>query len=215
MRRFMTLFVIVIVWQGASKAGVAAERDLKPGPFRPIPGAELGQPVNFENEIDMTRCYPLLVSGQVVSWLAGAHAFDKRLLVIRCEEYDPTIEQTRGNRHGGLNNWWEEARLSPDHRKLLTTRLKLPSWSAFSNPAFCGASVAYWGFRQAELIPITFDLRATAISASRSLGVVSLETDNTGFLPLPSWNPTCSEATFDGSAVKRPAIKLSSQPKPR
>jgi len=213
-RLITALLVTSVLWYGAGKVR-AGEGDLKPGPFQPIEGAELGQPVNFENEIDTTRCYPLTVSGQVLGWLADSHVFDRRLLVVRCVEYDPAIEQTRGNRHGGLNGQWEEARLSADRRKLLTTQLKMPNWSDFSNPAFCGSSVAFWGFRKEELIPTVFDLGAGVLLASQSMGSVLVETDNTGHLPVPKWNPACSEATFDGSRVERPVVKLSAQGKPK
>jgi hypothetical protein len=85
------------------------ERPLQAGVFPHLPNAKLGARVNFENEIDTNYCYPLLVSGQVVAWLARAYRFNGTLLVQRCVEFDPSIEETPGARHGGANDWWEEA----------------------------------------------------------------------------------------------------------
>lgn len=38
----------------------------KPGPFPQVAGSVLGQPINFENEIDVHACFPLLVKGERV-----------------------------------------------------------------------------------------------------------------------------------------------------
>jgi hypothetical protein len=197
-------FVSVAVTTTASQQ----ERPLQAGLFPQFPNAKLGARVNFENEIDTTYCYPLLVSGQVVAWLARAYLFNGTLLVQRCVEFDPSDEQTAGARHGGANEWWEEVRLSPDRDVLLTTRLTLPDWSSFSSPSFCSSSVAYWAFRGKELVPTVYDLRRRLAIAAQPLGAVTLETDNTGFLPTPTWDATCSEVSFDGAPIARPLLRL-------
>jgi hypothetical protein len=80
--------------------------------------------------------------------------------------------------------------------------------SAFSSPSFCSASVAYWGFRGKELVPTIYDLRRRSATATQSFGTVTLETDNTGVLPEPTWNTNCSEVSFDGAPVERPVVRL-------
>jgi hypothetical protein len=40
-----------------------------------------------------------------------------------------------------------------------------------------------------------------------------METDNRGVLPPAEWDATCSEATFDGTRVERPIVKLKARPR--
>lgn len=130
---------------GGSALNAAAVRQpvLATGSFPPIENARLGTPIMFENEIEITRCFPLLVSDIAVAWLANAYVAGSELLVNRCVEYDPSVKQTTGNRHGGQLEVWERARLSADRLSLVETPLGASEWGLFANPSFCGARVAY------------------------------------------------------------------------
>ena len=212
MRSWFAGALLVVIVHTTALAQASDQRLLIEGPFSYLPDAELGARVDFVNEVDTTYCYPLLVSGTVVAWLANVYSFDGRLLVQRCVEYDPRVGQSPGARHGGLLDWWDVATLSPERDVLLTTRLRLPNWSGFSSPTFCAGSVAYWGMRSMELVPIIYNLRLGSTIASVSLGEVVMETDDTGHLPRPKWAPGCGAATFDGSPVDRPEIILTVKP---
>jgi hypothetical protein len=63
------------------------EASLKPGIFPYATSATLGTAVNFDNEVDAHSCFPLLVAGQIVTWLYRAYSADGELLVQRCVEY--------------------------------------------------------------------------------------------------------------------------------
>lgn len=177
---------------------------LATGPFPRIEDARLGVPIKFENEVDTTSCFPLLVSDIVVAWLAHAHVAAGELLVNRCVEYDPSIEQTAGNRHGGALEVWERVRLSADKLSLVTTPLGAIEWGLFSNPSFCGTRVAYWGLQKdGRLSARIFDVTSSKEVASRSIGTVMLETDARDAFARPRWNAQCSSASFSAEPFVR------------
>lgn len=174
------------------------------GSFLPIEGARLGVPIKFENEVDATSCFPLLVTDIVVAWLASAHVAGGELLVNRCVEFDPSIEQTAGNRHGAALEVWERARLSTDRASLVTTPLGATEWGLFANPSLCGTRIAYWGLRKdGRLNARIFDVTASKEVASRSIGTVMLETDARDAFARPRWNAQCSSASFSAEPFVR------------
>ncbi|HKY22932.1 MAG TPA: hypothetical protein VJM31_17085 [Vicinamibacterales bacterium] len=207
----LRIYLAPLMFQLAASVAAAQqpqELELKQGPFGHLRGGILGKPVLFENEIDTTECHPLMMSGRVVGWLARAYGFKGRLLVKRCVEGDPSQEQTAGSRHGGENEFWEEARLKRNG-DLVASPVRLPHETSFSNGSFCSAFFAYWGLSDDhQLIPVIYDLRSSSVTSSRSLGKISFETDNTGFLPPPAWNGNCSNAAFDASKVNRSSVNL-------
>jgi hypothetical protein len=187
---------------GASlRTGDRNEQRLAQGPFPGVAGARLGVSIKFENEVAITECFPIILSDIVIAWVADAHVVDSQLLISRCIEYDPSIVQTAGNRHGGTRVW-ERARLSDDKLSLLQTPVGAPDWGWFSNPSFCGKLVAYWGLKKdGQLTARIFDLSTGKEFASRQVGVVKLETDATA--ARPQWNDQCSTATFSGDPFVR------------
>jgi hypothetical protein len=198
---FVTIAAIALLGQKTT------DLRLEAGSFRYIRGSELGKPLSFENEIDATTCFSLMFAGRVIGWLARAYDVNGRLLGKRCIEFDPSQAST-GSRHGGENESWEELRLGPDG-DLLTSRLRLPHETIFSNGSFCSELFAYWGYSiDDELITVMYDLRASSVRASRSLGKINLETDDSAFLPTPQWNDACSEAVFDATVVNQPTVTL-------
>src|SRR6476660_7851624 len=139
------------------------ESELKPGPFPQVAGAELGSPVNFENEIDTHACFPLLVKGEVVSWIHRAYVVPMQVLVQRCVEFDPGIAQTPGNRHGGIRERWDRVVMRTGGQGLQFVALAPRGWELFANPSFCGPLVAYWGIRAGELVPSIYDINASRL----------------------------------------------------
>lgn len=202
--------LLVVLRPGSPLTQGSHAAPLQPGPFPYISGTELGRPMMFENEIDSTHCYPLIASDshRVLAWLSAAYAVNGRVVVRRCIELAPGYAQTGSTRDGEENEWWEDAHLTPDRESLVTSRVRLPDWSIFSSGAFCDAAIAYWGRRGQTLIPTIYDLRSGRIVASRSLGDVELETDDRGYLPPPTWNASCSNATFSGGRINQPDTTL-------
>lgn len=191
-------------------ADVRREAELKPGTFKPIPGTTLGRPIDFENEIDTHPCLPLLRQGEVIAWLYRAYAARDTVLVQRCVEFDPSIEQTLGNRHGGTQETWEQAVVGPSGKNVGFVPLRIPDWDHFANPSFCGGYIAYWGFQGHTLVPSIYDVSAGRRTTSRSLGVVTMETDDAYFLATPEWNESCGVASFDGRPVEKQTTRLRS-----
>ncbi len=71
--------------------------------------------------------------------------------------------------------------------------------------------MAYWGLRGETLIPTIYDLNARSIAASKSLGRVDLETDDRGYLAVPSWDSACSTATFSEDKLSKPPVALTTK----
>ena len=209
MRAQLTVSLIVALMRITS-AQVNAERELKlaPGRFPQIAGSELGQSIAFENEIDLHSCFPLLMEGQIVAWIHRAHAASRRVLVQRCVEYDPSIVQTGGNRHGGVRDLWDRVVIGRAGHRLQFVAVTPNGWELFANPSFCGHLVAYWGTPQNILAPSIYDITSGRLVASRSLGRVELETDDESFLPPPAWDASCVKAAFDGTRAGKARIEL-------
>lgn len=196
----------VLVGHVGAQANDERESALKPGAFPQVAGSVLGQPINFENEIDVHACFPLLVKGEVVSWIDRAHAVPPQVLVRRCVEFDPSTEQTRGNRHGGVRESWDRVVTGPGELRFVP--VTPTAWGFFANPSFCGPFAAYWGTPQETLAPSIVDIRTGRLTASRSLGSVHLESDDESYLPRPVWDASCAKATFDGRPAGESHVEL-------
>jgi hypothetical protein len=187
-----------VVQTGSVKPGLAS------GAFPPIKDAQLGAPIKFENEIDIAECFPIIVSDVVVGWIANAHAAEGELLISRCVEYDPSIKQTPGNRHGGTLEKWERVRMSADRRALVGTPLPATEWSFLSNPRFCGKLVAYWGLQEnGRLTARILDVLSGKEIASLPVGTARPESDAKGIFARPQWDKDCSKASFTAEPFLR------------
>src|SRR5215217_7272131 len=119
MRSHVALCLLVApTWILSAQATPERELRLAVGPFPHIAGSELGKSIDFENEIDIHRCFALLMKGEVVAWIHRAHAIPTRVLVQRCVEYDPAFDQTPGNRHGGVKQSWDRVVDRPGRQEL-------------------------------------------------------------------------------------------------
>ena len=201
-----TLFVLAS-WNGVA-AGQERESELKPGPFAPLASSKLGQPINFENMIDTHRCFPLIMSGEVAVWIHRAYAVGAEVVVQRCVEFEPSIQQTRGNRHGGVKLMWERVTTRPVGLHVEVEPLSAPAWGWFANPTFCGRLVAYWGVRDGTFTPSIYDIASRRLNAQRSLGRVEFGTDNAYFLPKPEWDAACGKAFFTATAAGMGQVEL-------
>ena len=209
MRVCLALWLLLsLVCRASAQVNRQCESELKPGRFPQVAGAELGSPVNFENEIDTHACFPLLVKGEVVSWIHRAHVVPMQVLVQRCIEFDPRIAQTPGNRHGGIQEQWDRVVAGTAGHGLQFIALAPAGWEHFANPSFCGPLVAYWGTRARELVPSIYDINAGRLVASRTLGAVELETDDESYLPRPAWDASCAKASFEGAAAGKRRVEL-------
>ncbi len=202
----VTLFVLAS-WNRVA-AGQERESELKPGPFAPLVGSTLGQPIIFENMVHSHPCFPLIMSGEVAVWIHRAHAVGTELVVQRCVEYDPSMEQTTGNRHGGVKRLWERVIAHADGRPIEVDPLSAPDWGLFANPTFCGGLVAYWGTQDRNLIPSIYDITSRRLNALMSLGRHEVATDNAYFLPRPEWDAACEKASFNGTAAGKARVEL-------
>jgi len=183
------------------------EASLKAGIFPYTTSATLGTAVNFENEIDTHSCFPLLVSGQIVTWLYRAYSADGELLVQRCVE-DEEPFHTPGTRGGGVSDRWDRVLLRADPTQWGFTPIEAPDWGPFANPGFCGRFVAHWGFRGKVVVAYAYDIKSRRIAASQSLGPSNLETDNSAVMPRPEWSESCSGASFDPQPIGKAAFQL-------
>jgi hypothetical protein len=206
----IAVFLGLSVISAAQSPQVGRESALKPGVFPYAAAANLGAAVNFENEIDTHRCFPLLVSTKVVAWLYRAYLASDELLVQRCKEYGSTVGVTPGNRSGEVNEHWERVTFGQNPSTWHFTPIEAPDWGAFANPGFCDRFVAYWGFRGEILVSYVYDLRSRRVAATQTLGASNLETDNTEVMPEPKWNESCAEASFDARPAGKAVLLLKS-----
>ncbi len=200
--------LVALVCRIGAQPNRERETELKPGPFPQVAGSELGKPINFENEIDIHACFPLIVKWEVVSWIHRAHAVPSRVLVQRCVEFDPSIEQTPGNRHGCVKEAWDRVVAGSGGQELRFVPVKPSAWELFANPSFCGPFVAYWGTPQKALVPSIYDFSTGGLVALNSLGTVELETDDGSYLPRPVWDAACAKASFDGRPAGKGRVEL-------
>jgi hypothetical protein len=201
---------VLSLWSSNVGGQTAASREpeLKSGIFTLIPGTTLGLPIDFENEIDTHRCLPLLQRGEVIAWMHRAYATGDRVFVQRCVEYDPGIQETPGSRHGGTRDTWDLALVGTNSQPVRFEPMRIPNWGYLANPSFCGGYIAYWGLRGESLVPSIYNLRSGQRTASRSMGNVTLATDDAYFLPVPEWDEPCAFASFDGRPAGTPTIRL-------
>jgi len=171
-------------------------------------GAELGPAVSFDNEVDSHECRELAVDGQPVAWLHRAYSFGGEIFVQRCREYDAPEPSDLGSRLGEVERIWH--RLVVDHGSsdLEFEPVDLPDWSFISNPTFCEARVAYWGWRGDHLVPSVYDFTAQRRIKAHDLGAVTIGTDDAYFFPAPVWDQTCTRAQFDANVVEKGSVVL-------
>jgi hypothetical protein len=180
---------------------------LESGKFPYATSTTLGTAINFENEVDTHSCFPLMFSGQIVTWLYRAYSAEGELMVQRCVEYEQPF-QTQGTRTGGVNERWDRVLLNTDPTQWRFTPIEAPDWGAFANPGFCGRFVAYWGFQGEVVVAYAYDLKSRRISASQFLGASNLETDNSEVMPRPKWSESCSSASFDPQPTGKAPFQL-------
>jgi hypothetical protein len=207
---------------------VQTELKLEAGRFAAFPGTAIGEPIAFQNDIDSNPCYPLIAitgwsqaatlkfTGPVLTWIHRAHRVGTRVVVEPCELMSP-LASPPATVEGAVSKWWFEATLvdSPASPRVELRRLALPRWDLFSNPAPCGQSIAYWSMggsdgKGSQLTAMVADLLSGRMLASRSLGSVSLETDNRWCLRRPTWDKDCRAATFDATAEGKGTVRLDS-----
>jgi hypothetical protein len=201
------------------------ELKLEAGRFAGYQDTALGEPVMVENDIDSAPCHPLLAitgwsqgskrrfTGPILLWLHRVHLVGTRVFLEPCELSAPFASSPRVA--GAVSNWWFEGTLvdAPASPRIELRRLALPGWGIFSNPTFCGRSVAFWSVGRADasgkhltaMIADVFDGRALA---SRSLGSIQLETDNRWCFRPATWAGDCQAATFDASAQGKSTVRL-------
>jgi hypothetical protein len=184
------------------------EASLKPGIFPYATSATLGPAINFDNEVDTHSCFPLLVSGQIVTWLYRAYSAEGELLVQRCVEYQSLPTQTMGMRTGGVDESWDRVLPGADATQWRLTPIEAPDWGPFANPGFCGRLVAYWGFQDEVVVAYAYDIKSRRIAASQSLGASNLETDNSTVMPRPEWSDSCSSVSFDPQPIGKAVFQL-------
>jgi hypothetical protein len=177
-------------------SGTSSAASLSPGPVSHPPGAKLGEPVVFENEITDNRCYPLITrKGLVLLWLSAMHEFDSRVLVRRCVEYDPRISVPAGRRHGDSRVEWEELRFADPDSFPIASELELPGYQYFSNPSFCKSKVAYWIQDDHRWSVTIYDLAKSHVVATQFIRRDGLETDNPGHFEMPKWGDGCTKVS--------------------
>jgi len=208
--RYLLVLALVAGCTGApnSPSTSAREAALKPGPFMGLRGADLGPVVLFANEVDSHECHPLAVDGRPVAWLHRAYSFGGDIFVQRCKEDRENEASDSGRRPGGVEWTWYRVLSDQNSTELRFEPLDAPDWSFISNPTFCQARVAYWGWRGDHLMPSVYDLGARRRTTARDLGAVTVGTDNAYFLPAPVWDRTCTKAQFNADVVEKGSVVL-------
>lgn len=164
----------------------------------------------FENDIQLFDCKQLFVKGKAIAWVTNSRSTDIGLITRVCEKYEPPQFVTPGATSGGIAEGW--FLLKP--RKLTLTPFSMPQLDLFSNPAFCGAFVAFWGFtKERDVSLILADLRSRAIVKQVQVGKLVLETDNLYHLSGAAWNRQCTKATFEDVRYIQKHVLSSKTPK--
>jgi hypothetical protein len=89
------------------------------------------------------------------------------------------------------------------------SRLRLPGLNNFSNPAFCGQWVAYWGSKRGNYSLVVASLREGRVVRSIPVGKLDLATDWEYHLAQATWNDNCDYADFsDDRYIKATRIDV-------
>lgn len=151
---------------------------------------QLGPSKWFNNVIQSFQCKPLEIRGRFLTWVHEPTVSGNKLVFRECYEEKDSSGSTSGNVKDGW--YWIDLNAPPEIKDLV-----LPRLDSFSQPAFCGDIVAYWGRNQEDdawlLVARVTDAK---ILKEKHLGKVFLETDYFGYLTPAKWENKCRRATF-------------------
>ena len=150
----------------------------------------LGPSKWFDNMVMNFECKPLEIRNRFLAWVHEPVVSGNRLVFRECYEQKDSSGLTSGNLKEGW--YWVNLNAPPEIKKLVLSRL-----DEFSQPAFCGDLVAYWGRNQQHdawlLVARVADGK---ILKEQALGKMFLETDFFGFLNPAKWENRCRRAIF-------------------
>jgi hypothetical protein len=182
--------------------GTCGTDELHTGPLDAKHHLRLGTPALFDDGvgIESGTCFPLFNGDRLVTWLHAYHQFGvNRYVLQRCEETSAE-SVAPGSRNGAIAEEYDELTFDAAGHPVFAG-LSAPSWSGFSNPAFCGAHVAYWGMtfdesRPARVDAILFDLATNRVVRREPLGAVDVESDSREYLQRPRWSSDARSVSF-------------------
>jgi hypothetical protein len=162
----------------------------------------LGAPVLFDDGVGINsgQCFPLFEGARLLTWLNMYHQIGDRLFVLRCEETAAEGAEP-GSRSGAVAEEYVE--LAFNRGVPVFTKLRTPSWSELSNPAFCGAWMAYWGVAPRadgaiSVSAIVVDLGTGRVVKEVQLGQIVPESDSRDFFERPRWSADGMSVSFCG-----------------
>lgn len=197
---------------------------LRPGFFVELPGTALGGPVEFTNDIYGTKCFPLYLAtggsttgegrstnGHVLLWINRAHATAGRMFVSPCDLAAP-VSMSASRVEGYVSRFWFEATLVdvPTAPRVSLRRIDVSDWTEFSNPAFCGAQVAFWSLNHGRQMQVHIvDLLNPLRRVTDAVGPIDVQESDMGWgVPEPSWDSWCDAATFRPKGAPARELRL-------
>lgn len=197
----------------AVKADEMEERCLPKRVFTSAPEIQLGNCVEFENEIYAVPCREVVAGSHSIGWFASLTDLGGRLVGYRCQADDKVLYPGDARRRwGGADAFLSEVK-APIGQGLGWTvaEMHLPGLGYFSRPSFCGTAIAYWhnpgpGNDVAYDVAV-FDVRQDALVARHeAVNAILSATDNPAAFPNPAWSDDCRTVRFFFDKMTSPII---------
>jgi len=167
---------------------------LAEGIFAPIKNARLGPPARFLSEVDDDTCYQLFIDNQEVGWIFSAYQAKSRLILFKCTTYEGE-PLSPGTKYGG-GDISSICEINKQGKSWALKDIQIPYFFPFSNPNICNDTVAYWGSTNNTYYASIFDLDKKTILKEIEIGKDEIDTDYSGFFPVPEWDNECNKITF-------------------
>jgi hypothetical protein len=176
------------------------------GVFAPIKNARLGPPVRFLSEVDDDICYQLFIDNQEVGWIFSAYQAKSHLILFKCTTYEGE-PFSPGTKYGGgdISSMWE---VNKQGNNWVLKDIQVPHLVAFSNPNICNGTVAYWGSNNNTYYASIFDFNEKTLLKEIKIGKDEIDTDYSGFFPVPEWNKECNKIIFPKNNYQKEDITI-------
>ena len=184
--------------------------------FLGVKELSLGQAVEFSNGPEGFLCRPINWQGKTLAWVHAPFRNSKQTLVTRCQRNESqsfnAVTGVMIESYDGIDD--HESIVEWDHtsKKLTFKHVTLPMRHLFSNPAYCGSLVAYWGIERYEkshrVYAMIYDLEHKKIQSKEDVGTITaFQTDASGYLPAAMWSSKGDKVEFP-AVSKRPMADI-------
>lgn len=217
--RTLAAFLLVlgsVTYASGARSGKADEitERCPPKPvFASAPEIQLGDCIEFENEIYSAICREVVDGSHSLGWFSGLTDLGGRLVGYRCQADDnPPYPGDGQRRWGGTDTFLSEIKAPAGQNSgWAAADLQLPGFGYFSRPSFCGTAIAYWHDPGPEYDKAydaaVFDVQQGAVVAQReAVNAILSATDSPAAFPAPTWSDDCRSVRFFFDKMTSPVV---------